>query len=226
MKLLQFSTSHYCRKARLALGFKRIPYTVENLTPGAHILRIKPMSGLTTLPVLLPELPNHPTAIADSTQIFHFLERYQPMPSYFLEDGRLQSQAWAIEDWLDESVGVATRFVYYHFRSGEGKQLDPSLASQLVIRTVRWQYGINAAAVGLAEKRLSAALTELAYRWQDSAYLVGDRLSIADLAAAALLSPLARVPSYRQTYPWLFKRLISIHQTCQEPLPPGLEDEE
>jgi glutathione S-transferase len=224
MKLLQFSTSHYCRKARLALGFKRIPYTVENLTPGAHILRIKPLSGLTTMPVLLPELPNYPTAIADSTQIFHFLEQYQPVPSYVLDDARLHSEMWAIEDWLDESVGVATRFVYYDFRSGEGKQLDSSLMSQLVIQTVCWQYGINQAAVKLAEKRLSVALTELAYRWQNADYLVGNRLTVADLTAAALLSPLARIPAYRQTYPWLFERLISIHQTCQEALPPGLEE--
>jgi glutathione S-transferase len=224
MKLLQFSTSHYCRKARLALGFKQIPYTVENLTPGVHILRVKPLSGFTTVPVLLPELPDYPTAIADSTQIFHFLEQYQPAPTYSLPDPRLQSEAWAIEDWLDESIGVATRFVYYHFRSqGEGKQLDPSFVSQAVIQTVRWQYGINEAAVERATQRLQIGLTELKYRWQHSAYLVGETLSVADLAAAALLSPLARIPAYRQTYPWLFDRLIAIHDRCQEPLPPGLE---
>jgi glutathione S-transferase len=53
--LLQFSTSHYCRKARLALGYKKIPYQVKNLTPGLHILKIKPLTGLTTVPVLLPQ---------------------------------------------------------------------------------------------------------------------------------------------------------------------------
>jgi glutathione S-transferase len=225
MKLLQFSTSHYCRKARLALGFKQIPYTLENLTPGVHIWRLKPLTGLTTLPVLLPELADYPTAIADSSEIFRFLETYQPEPSYFLPDPRLQAAAWALEDWLDESIGIAARFIYYHFRAGAGKQLDPSLASQLVIQTVRWQYGINAATVEQATKRLAIALTELSYRWQESGYLVGDRLSIADLAAAALLSPLARIPSYRQAYPWLFERLIEIHKTCHEPLPPGLEPE-
>lgn len=34
MLLLQFSTSPYCRKVRLALGYKGIPFQVENLTPG------------------------------------------------------------------------------------------------------------------------------------------------------------------------------------------------
>jgi hypothetical protein len=38
-----------------------------------------------------------------------------------------------LEDWLDESIGIATRFVYYEFRAGAGKQIDPSVLSQLVI---------------------------------------------------------------------------------------------
>jgi glutathione S-transferase len=127
-----------------------------------------------------------------------------------------------LEDWLDESIGVATRFVYYQFRSHEGKPLDPSLSSQLVIQVVRWQYGINAIVVDLATKRLDIALTELAYRWTQP-YLVGNQLSVADIAAAALLSPLARIPHYRQTYPWLFKRIVEVHHFCGETLPPGLE---
>lgn len=221
MKLLQFSTSHYCRKARLALGFKQISYQVENLTPGLHALRLKPLTGLTTLPVILPELEGKPAAIADSTQILRFLQNHQPNPTYELSDPVLQSQAWMLEDWLDESIGVATRFVYYHFRSHEGKQLDSSLPSQMVIQVVRWQYGINLAAVHLAEKRLQIALEELSYRWKQP-YLVGDQLTVADIAAAALLSPLARIPKYKENYPWLFTRITDIHHQCSEPLPPGL----
>lgn len=224
MLLLQFSTSHYCRKARLALGYKRIDYRVENLAPGFHALKLKPMTGLTTLPVLLPELDCQPPVIADSTAIFHFLESYCPQPSLSLADPRYDAEVWALEDWLDESIGIATRFVYYHFRAGEGRSIDPSLLSQLVIRTVRWQYGINPGRVELAVRRLSTALDFLGQRWQGG-YLVGDRLTAADLAAAALLSPLALIPTYRQNYPWLFDRIAEVHQLCQEPLPPGLIQE-
>lgn len=222
MKLLQFSTSHYCRKARLALSYKGIPYQVENLTPGLHALRVRPLTGLTTLPVLLPEVEGQPTAIGDSTQILHFLQACQPEPTYYLADPALQAHAEMLEDWLDESIGVATRFVYYDFRAKAGKALDPSLVSQMVIQVVRWQYKINEAAVALAAKRLAIALQELSYCWQDT-YLVGNQFSLADIAAAALLSPLARIPAYRQQYPWVFDRIIEIHQRCQEPLPPGLD---
>lgn len=222
MLLLQFSTSHYCRKARLALGYKRINYKTENLTPGLHILKVKPLTGLTTLPVLLPQIEGQPQAIADSTKIFQFLETYQPEPPLFLANHEQQTEAWMLEDWLDESIGTATRFVYYQFRAGEGKQIDPSLSSQLVIGVVRKQYGINNATVELATNRLAIALEVLSIRWQKSAYLVGNSLSVADIAAAALLSPLSLIPHYRQGYPWLFERIIKVHQLCSEPLPPGL----
>lgn len=222
MRLLQFSTSHYCRKARLALGYKQLSYTVENLTPGAHVLKLKPLTGLKTVPVLLPELEGEPIAIADSTAILRFLERYQPDPTFFLADPHHQTEAQLLEDWLDESIGTATRFVYYDFRRGEGKQIDPSLSSQLVIQVVRWQYDMNHAAVELARQRLSLALEVLGDRWKLNAYLVGRQFSVADLAAAALLSPLALIPQYRQAHSWLFERISEMHRLCREPLPPGL----
>jgi len=222
MLLLQFSTSHYCRKARLALGYKQLAYRVQNLTPGLHALRLKPLTGTTTLPVLVPELTDYPAAIADSSQIFKFLDTYQPEPAVIPVDPQLRQQAWLLEDWLDESIGTATRFVYYHFRAGEGQYLDTSPFNRLVIQVVCQQYGITPTTVNLAEDRLARALELLAERWQGE-YLVSDRLSIADIAAAALLSPLALVPTYRQQQAWLFDRITQIHQRCSEPLPPGLE---
>lgn len=236
MRLLQFSTSHYCRKARLGLGYKQIAYQVENLTPGLHILKLKPITGLTTVPVLLLEgedtqgigeatslvTGQEVQAIPDSTQILQFLDRYCPEPALSLPDRQLQAEALMLEDWLDESIGTATRFVYYDFRAGAGKQIDPSPSSQLVIQVVRRQYGINQATVELAANRLKLAMELLSSRWQNSLYLVGDRLSVADIAAAALLSPLALIPQYREDYPWLFERIERIHLLCREPLPPGL----
>lgn len=219
MLLLQFSTSHYCRKARLALGYKQIAYEVENLTPGAHILRLKPLAGLTTVPVLIPTPAED--AIADSTRIFEYLERTYPDPPLVPEDPGDRCRAWLLEDWLDESIGTATRFVYYHFRAREGKAIDPSWFSQAVIAIVRRQYGITPASVKLAEERLQLAMQVLLLSWQETPYLVGDRLSVADLAAAALLSPLALIPRYREDYPGLFDRLAAIHEQCNEPLPPG-----
>jgi glutathione S-transferase len=158
MLLLQFSTSHYCRKARLALGYKQISFDVENLTPGAHIFKLKPLTGLTTVPVLMPGIENEPEAIADSSRVLAFLDRYQPEPGLLPEDLHLQTEILAMEDWFDESIGTATRFIYYQFRANEGKNVNPSIASQILIQVVRRQYGINTATVALAQERLQIAL--------------------------------------------------------------------
>ncbi len=221
MLLLQFSTSHYCRKARLALGYKGLDYQVKNLTPGIHALELKPKTGCTTVPVLCPQLPGEPEYVSDSSQIFRFLDEVSPNPPLFPPDPGQRLKAEWMEDWLDESIGTATRFIYYDYRAGEGKAIDPSLASQAVIQIVRRQYNINAATVALAKKRLALAFQVLGI-WQDQKYLCGENLTIADLTAAALLSPLALLPEYGQSVPWLFERIKQIHLICREPLPPGL----
>lgn len=221
MLLLQFSTSHYCRKVRLALGYKNIAYRVENLTPGLHVLKLKPMTGLTTVPVLLPEQSGEPEAISDSTAIFQYLEKICPDPPLYPIDLTLKTRVELLEDWLDESIGTATRFVYYDYRAGEGQAIDPSLFSRLLVNVVRRQYSISPGAVKLARSRLQLAMQVLS-PWQQNSTLVGETLSIADLSAAALLSPLALLPEYRKAYPWIFDRIGEIHEHCGEPLPPGL----
>ena len=167
MLLLQFSTSHYCRKARLALGYKQIPYQVENLTPALHILRVRPLSGLTTVPVLLPQQKNCPAVVADSTAIIQFLETYHPNPALYLDDPIQQKEALRLEDYFDELIGTATRFVYYQFRANEGKQIDPSWISQIVIAIVRSQYGINQKSAQVAATKIAEAIAMLSKFWQD-----------------------------------------------------------
>ena len=225
MRLLQFSTSHYCRKARLVLGWKGLDYTVENLTPGVHRWRVGPLTGgLKTLPVLLPEMEGEPIAIGDSSRIWAYLDRQYPTPPLLPDDPSQAQGIRQIEDWLDESIGTAVRFVYYDYRAGAGKALDPSLASQLVIQVVRQQYGIAGTAVDLARDRLGDALGWLRSRWGEGQWLAATAdPTIADLTAAALLSPLARIPSYRDRDPWLFERIADLHNRCGEPLPPGLQ---
>ncbi|MGD1901981.1 MAG: glutathione S-transferase family protein [Geitlerinemataceae cyanobacterium] len=228
MHLLQFSTSHYCRKARLALGYKGCDYITENLTPGLHALRVKPLTGLTTLPVLLLERdspdPDAVTleAIGDSSRILAYLERHFPEPPLLPDDPSDRDRALQLEDWLDESIGTATRIVYYQYRATDGRAIDPSPLSLAIIAIVRQQQGINAASAKLAAERLDLALPWIDDRWQCRGFLVGDRPSVADLTAAALLSPLALIPRYRDAYPALFDRIVEIHDRCNEPTPPDL----
>ncbi len=219
MLLLQFSTSHYCRKARLALGYKQIFYQVENLTPSLHIFRVKPLSGSTTVPVLLPQQKNCPAVVSESNEIIRFLEIYQPNPPLYFEDSAYQQEALRLEAYFGESIGKESRVVYCQFRSTDaGKQIDPSWISLLTIQIIRLRYGINAKSAEKAAQKVADAIAILSEFWQDG-YLIGDRFSVADLTAAALLTPLGLIPDYRRDYPWLFERITAIHQLCNEPLP-------
>lgn len=217
MKLLQFSTSHYCRKVRLALGYKGLAYGVENLEPGFHVLKIRPLTGLNTVPTLVT--PDH-GAIADSTAILDYLEHHYPQPSWTLADPEKEQQARLWEDWLDESIGTAVRYVYYQGRSQRG---GLTMANRLLIRMVKQKYGIHPGSVTQAETRIQFALETLGI-WQHQRFLLG-QFSRADLTAAALLSPLAIVPHYRDRYPWLFTKIREIHGLCAEPLPPGFSED-
>ncbi len=218
LKLWQFSTSHYCRKVRLTLGYKNINYQIQNLTPGLHILQLKPKTGLTTVPVLEVKEDDHITWIAESTEIIKFLEKHFPAPSLLLPNPQDQQESLLLEDWLDESIGTATRFIYYDFRSGEGKSLNSSFSSQLLISIVRHQYGITPESLTLAKTRLNLALEILSAKWQNNIYLVGGKFSVADITAASLLSPLTIIPEYQHNYPLLFERINHIHDLCKEPI--------
>ena len=217
MLLLQFSTSHYCRKARLALGYKQISYQVEDLTPALHIARVKSLSGTTTVPVLLPQQKNCPAVVSDSTDIIQFLETYQPSSPLYFADPQQQQEALRLEDYFDE-IGIASRVVYSQFRATEGKQIDPSWMSLLIINIIRLKYGINTKSASVAAQKIADAIALLGEFWHDG-YLIGDRFSVADLTAAALLSPLGLIPKYRRDDPWLFEKIAEIHQLCNEPLP-------
>ncbi len=94
-----------------------------------------------------------------------------------------------IEDWFDETIGIATRFVYYEFRVCAAKQIDPSVLSPFVMQLAHRRSALTLPRPNRLPLRLSAALNQLHRRWPDGAYLVGDSLSVADIAVAALLSP-------------------------------------
>jgi glutathione S-transferase len=62
------------------------------------------------------------------------------------------------------------------------------------MRMVRLRYGINPEDAEASRRKTLAALDRVESELQPSGYLVGDRFSVADLTAAALLFPLARPP--------------------------------
>jgi glutathione S-transferase len=200
--LYQFPISHYCEKARWLLEAKGLPYTLKNLMPGAHRgLAKKLAKGKGSVPVLV----DGDVAVGDSTEIALHLERSYPTPALLPPPGPERDRVLELEEFFDD-VGIhARRWAYGHILDGNanlgqlmfGEYPAPQrwigkLMVPLVKRVLRRQYRIYPAQVEESRLKLLAGLDRLERETggDPSRYLVGSSLTIADITAASLLSPI------------------------------------
>jgi len=191
--------SHFNEKVRWALDFKNIPHRRRSL--GAdYLLKAWRATGHGTLPILF--LDGKP--VGDSTAIIAALEQWQPEPALYPKDPAQRRRALELEDHFDERLGPSLRaaLVTPLFRE------DPHLAVRVLttgmpdqayrnLRTLAWifpvfyrfRHRIKAQRLDQDRADVAAALDRISRELQPSGYLVGETFSVADLTAAALLSP-------------------------------------
>jgi glutathione S-transferase len=204
--LWQFTGSHFNEKARWALDFKRIPHLRHSLMPGFHVPTIKRISGQTQVPVL--QLDG--AAIPDSTRIIEALERACPEPALYPSDAAERRRALDLEEYFDEELGPYLRRWIFHLvlpypefvratfiaHASTAAQFAHRAMSPLLGSVMRRKMDINPATAQIARGKTLAAMDRLAQEIGPSGYLAGDRFTVADLTAAALLSPLVRPPEF------------------------------
>ena len=192
--------SHFSEKVRWALDYKRIPHRRRVLGPD-YLLRAWWATGHGTLPILFLD----GRAIGDSTHIIAALEEHHPQQPLYPADPAARQRALALEDYLDEQLGPALRaaIVTPAFRS------DPDIALRVLTTGMpdkayqnlrpllgifpmfyRFRHKIRDADLDADRAIVQTALDRLEQERQGRAYLIGDAFSIADLTAAALVSPL------------------------------------
>ena len=112
----------------------------------------------------------------------------------------------ALEEWFDEECGSDVRRLFYNaymkswracaFMSTAGKSratcLSFFLLAPVLYPVIHLNMGLGRARVARAEERLVTFFDKVAAELGPSGYLVGDSFSVADLTAAALLSPIVR----------------------------------
>jgi glutathione S-transferase len=188
------------------LDFKRVPHVRHSLIPGFHVATVKRMTGKTQVPVL--KLAG--TAISDSSKIIEALERAYPEPALYPADPDQRRRALELEDFFDEELGPYIRRWIFHVilpypkfvraafvsHASPAAQLAQRAMSPLIGVVMRRQMDINPATAEIARSKTMAAMDRLERELQPSGYLVGDRFTVADLTAAALLSPLVRPPEF------------------------------
>jgi glutathione S-transferase len=209
--LWHFRFSHYNEKARWALDWKGIPHVRRAVAPGPHAQQMLELSGQRAAPVL--EWDGR--VIPDSTAIIATLETAQPTPALYPDDAGARARALVLEDFFDEELGPHTRRLAWHtllpdrafclalFTDGLGSEVrafyDTAFAT--IAQVMRREMRIDDAGVAESRPKVAAALDRIARERDGRDYLVGDRFSVADLSAAALLAPFLVPPEFPYSFP-------------------------
>lgn len=213
--LWHIELSHYNEKARWALDYKSIAHELRVPMPGLHGARALMLTRgkHRRLPVM--ELEGR--RIGDSTAIIAALEAYQPEPALYPVDPAQKARALELEDFFDEQLAPQMRRLVWHHMLPDTDAVAESLfadrapgRARLLRATapamrpfVRRDYGVSAQSAEVAHVKVLAAMDRIEAELQPSGYLVGDWFSVADLAAAALFTPLI-APPYRPYLPATF----------------------
>lgn len=149
-------------KVRVALGYKEIPYTFKAVDPENRDGILK-LSGQWLTPVMV----HGETVLFDSAAILRYLEANFPgRPRLF---GTSQLEQWKIEDWelFARHTLIGPMMTVVHHRKGGG-EVDDAMQSRC------------AGSFQDAVRKLAGALA--GRRW-----LVGEAMSVADIAAACVM---------------------------------------
>jgi len=211
IRLYQFPVSHYCEKVRWALDYKGLGYQAVNMIPGLHIKKMKKLSGQTSVPLLL----HNDQLLSGSANIISYLDQQFPEHLLTPTEAQLQQQALSWEQRLDQQAGVDVRLWCYHHLLQRPEQMTALLAAG---RPIYWRWllkgiypklndgmrhwmKINADSAAAAERRMQATLTDLRAAYSQSHFLVGERLSRADITACSLFAMLFQPKEYGVRWP-------------------------
>jgi glutathione S-transferase len=215
--LYHIEISHYNEKARWALDYKGIAHVRKAPPPLLHTAWALWLTRRPTFPVLKLD----GVRVGDSTRIIETLERERPERPLYPSDEGQRRRALALEEHFDEQLGPYIRRWLFHeglasLPSGDFIEAALGSAPRAVRTTMRvtapvgrrilsLRYGINDEAARVARDKTAAALDRIEAELRPSGYLVGDRFSVADLTAAALVFQLVRAPeaSYLSRRPCL-----------------------
>ncbi len=156
-----FETSNNI-KVRVALGFKGIPYQFRTIDPKDRD-EIRTISGQSLTPVMV----HGDVVLFDSASIMRYLDANFPDTAKLYWGDR--SEEWEIEDW---------EFFARVELGGPMMEVARLWATGSTVKDAQLQR---------CTETFAGKATELARRMEGRQWLVGDRMSAADVTAAAVL---------------------------------------
>jgi glutathione S-transferase len=166
----------------------------------------------------VPVLLDAAAVFAGPAAIVDHLERSRPQPPLYPADPAERQRALEIQAWFDEQVGAPVRAAFFYdvlpeagYAAGlysDGRAMPVRAAYRalfpLVRPVMRAQMRLTAERAAHGRERAAEAFAFVAAHAGGAGYLVGDRFTVADLAAASLLSPGVVPPEfpYQPPRPW------------------------
>lgn len=201
-RLIAIAISHYCEKVRWAMDYLNIDYVEENHAPPFHRQYTSRYQG-TTVPVLVTDKK----ALVDSHDILHYLDSVSTDRQLYPPDPELGDRVETLEELFDRKLGVATRCWAYYYAIKKpwaiaiawGKQapliekIKIAIAFPKIPDLLKQNYNLTLEGKDSALRKIREIFTIVSQKLNSGQqYLVGDRLSAADITFAALASPVIR----------------------------------
>jgi glutathione S-transferase len=179
LRLYHLPLCPYCRKIRVALREKQLVFELVGVQPWAAEDWFLELNPAAEVPVLVDD----DLVICDSRAIEEYLEEAYPESSLF--GGSLEQRA-------------ETRRLLAWFDSKFAREVSDPLWREKVVK--RWKRAgfPSSDAVRGGARAIRLHLAYIDWLWQERKWLAGDRLTMADIAAAAHLSVL----DYLGDVPW------------------------
>lgn len=192
--LYQFPLSPFCEKARWLLDYKQLDYVAQNLTYGLHTAYTRIKTGQSKLPFLKED-----QQYIDGNQLSLYLDRKYPEHPVLRTQRSMREKIKEFEI-LANTLGDYTQTIIYS-RLNKKQELDLFLGEfgylqrfKRISRPI-----VSKILTHTADKQIDTAITKIKaiivdlnehIIAQKGKYLVGDRLTVADISICAMLAPL------------------------------------
>jgi glutathione S-transferase len=182
--LHQYHLSPFNEKIQRMLNYKGIPFEERYWALGERkkVRALNPTGKL-------PALQNGERVVCDSTDVAHYIEQNFPQKPLIPSDPRLRAQVHVLEDWADESLYFYEIPRMVEHESAFLRWLLPKVVPGGIVRITGSQ--------GIGRKSIEQLLVDVERHiaavdglLDGTDWLVGNQLSLADLAVYAMFQAL------------------------------------